>query len=289
MKLGWVVNLLLAIGVVGLAVYAFHKNKEPKEPSFKLSQLSAAAANKIVVESRARGAYTLEKRGELWFLTEPMQARADQTQVQRILDLLSASSKEKLNATQLERFELLTPSLKVTIDGQAFAFGTSNPLTQEQYVATTDGVYLLSAYFGSLAPTQADRMLTHRLLSEGETPVGFTFKGFNVTQKDGKWTLAPPPAREQDRPSQDDLNRWADDWRFASSLATQTWSGKPPAETVQVKLADGKTIAIAVVQKAPELILARPDEKLQFHFSGESGRRLMQPEPSKDKHGAGAS
>jgi hypothetical protein len=289
MRLGWIANLLLAIGVIGLAVYAFHKNKQPKEPSFKLSQVSSAVANKIVVEPRTGVAYSLEKRGEVWFLTTPTQARADQTQVQRILDLLSASSKEKLAATQLERFDLVNPTVKVTINDQSFAFGTTNPLTQEQYVATTDGVYLLSAYFGSLAPSRADRMLTHRLLSENETPVGFTFKNFSVIQKDGKWTLTPQPAEESERPSQDDLNRFADDWRFASSLATQPWTGKTARETVQVKLADGKVVTIDIVQKEPELILSRSDEKLQFQFSAETGKRLLRPEPAKDKRGAGAS
>ena len=31
----------------------------------------------------------------------------------------------------------------------------------------------------------------------------------------------PAPASDKERPSQDDLNRWVDDWRYASSLVTQ--------------------------------------------------------------------
>lgn len=288
MKRGWAVNLLLLIGVIGLGVYAFHKSKEPKEPSFKLSMLSPSAVKTIVVEPRSDPAYRLERRGELWFLAAPMEARADQSQVQRVLDLLSASSKEKLGATDLQRFDLTAPVLKVVIDGQTFAFGSTNPLTQDQYVATGDAVYLVSTYFASLVPKQADRMLTHRLFSEKEIPVGFAFKGFSVEQKEGKWTLTPP-AQQSERPSQDDLNRWADEWRYASSLATRAWSGKPGHDLVRVKLSDGKTIPFTVVQTTPELILARADEKLQFQFSGEMSRRLLQPEPAKEKPGAGAS
>jgi hypothetical protein len=289
MKLGWIVNLLLLIGVAGLGTYAWHKAGQPKEPSYKLSTLPTTGVKRIEVAPRSTPGYTLEKRGETWFLTAPIEARADQNQVRRMLDLLSATSKEKLAATELKRFELDSPALKVTMDGQTFSFGTTNPLTRDQYLASGDSVYLVSTYYASLVPSGSDRMLTHSLFNESEKAVGFQFKGFSVEQKDGKWTVAPQPATDQERPSQDDLNRWADDWRYASSLVTQPWTGKPTPDTVRVKLADGRSIVLNVVRREPELILARPDEKLQFQFSGEMTRRLLNPAPRKDKEGAGAS
>jgi hypothetical protein len=289
MKLGWIVNLLLLIGVIGLGTYAWHKGNQPKEPSYKLSALPTADVKKIEVAPRSAPEYALEKRGKTWFLTAPIEARADQTQVQRMLDLLAATSREKLAATDLKRFDLDPPALKVSIDGQAFSFGSTNPLSQDQYLATGDSVYLVSTYYASLVPSASDRMLTHSLFDESEKAVGFKFKDFSVEQKDGKWTLAPQPSADSERPSQDDLNRWADDWRYASSLVTQQWTGKPTPDSVHVKLADGKTIVFAVVRRAPELILARPDEKLQFQFSGEMTRRLLNPQPAKDKESAGTS
>ena len=290
MKVGWIVNVLLLAAVIGLGAYAWHKGNQPKEPSHALSILSSSAVKKIEVTRRDGPGYTLEKRGEVWFLASPLQVRADQSQVQRLLDLLAATSKEKLAATDLKRFDLDPPTLKVTIDNQVFSFGTTNPLTQEQYLATGDSVYLVSSYYLSLIPAQSDRLLTHNLFHQDEKPVSFAFKDFHVDQKDGKWTVVPAPA-EKERPSQDDLNRWADDWRLSSSLLTQIWDGKATGETVQVKLANGKTVVFAVVRKEPELVLARPDEKVQFQFSGEMSRNLMHPPTAaaKDKPGAGAS
>lgn len=289
MKLGWIVNALLLIGVIGLGTYAWHKASQPKEPGYKLSALTIAGVKKIEVAPRSAPGYALEKRGETWFLTAPIEARADQIQVRRMLDLLSAASKEKLAATDLKRFDLDPPALKVSMDGQSFSFGSTNPLSQDQYLGTGDSVYLVSTYYASLVPGTSDRMLTHNLFNESEKAVGFKFKGFSVEQKDGKWTFVPQPPSHKERPSQDDLNRWADDWRYASSLVTQPWTSKPTPDGVEVKLADGKTIAFIVVRREPELILARPDEKLQFQFSGEMTRRLLNPGSAKDKEGAGAS
>jgi len=293
MKLGWIVNALLLAAVIGLGAYAWHKGNQPKEPSHSLSTLSPSAVRKIEVTRRDGAGYTLEKRDENWFLTSPLEVRADQSQVQRLLDLLAATSKEKLAATDLKRFDLDPPAVKVTLDNQVFSFGTTNPLTQEQYLATGDSVYLVSSYYLSLIPTQGDRLFTHNLFHQNEKPVSFAFKDFRVEQKDGKWSVMPAPA-EKERPSQDDFNRWADDWRLSSSLLTQVWDGKATSETVQVKLADGKNVVFAVVRKEPELVLARPDEKVQFQFSGEMSRTLMHPpavvaKDAKEKAGAGAS
>jgi len=276
MKFGWLVNLVLLVGVAALAGYAWHQSKQPKEPSHKLSTLSAAAAKRIEVAGKSGNAYTLEKDTDTWFLATPMRARADQSQAQRILDLLSATSKDKLPATDVARFDLDRPALTVKIDDQVFAFGMTNPLTQDQYLASGDGVYLVSAYYASLIPAQAERMLAHNLFQPQETPVGFTLNDFRVVQQDGKWTLQPPPAEGAEQLSADEINRWAEDWRFASSLVTQPWNGKPAARVVRVKLADGKVLDLSILQTEPEMILGRPDEKLQFRFSGEMSRRLLQ-------------
>jgi Domain of unknown function (DUF4340) len=289
MKLGWVVNLLLLVGVIGLGVYVWHRGNQPAEPSYKLSAQTASAATKISVAMKKGGSYALEKRDNAWYLIAPLQARADQTQVQRVLDLLAATSKEQMPATELKRFDLDAPPVSVTVDGQTFAFGTINPLTQEQYIATGNNVYLVQSYYASQVPVSADRMLAHNLFRQGETPAAFTFKSFNLTQKDGKWTVTPAPAEEKDRPSQDELNRWVDDWRFASSLSTQPAASKPATETISVKLSDGKTLDFSVLSKEPELVLVRKDEKLEFHFSGEMSKRLLQPVSGKEAARAGAS
>ena len=288
MTRGLIVNLLLLIGVLGLGTYAWQKVRQSNEPTYRLSTLPSGSVKKIQVAPRNGPGYTLEKHVDTWFLSAPIEARADLSQVQRILDLLSATSKEKLAATELQRFDLDPPALKVTMDGQTFSFGTINPLTREQYVASGDGVYLVSTYYASLVPSSSDRLLTHSLFKEGEKPVAFRFKAFSVEQKEGKWTVTPPLAGEQ-QPSQDELNRWFDEWRYASSLVTQPWDGKPAPDSVQVRVTDGKTIVFSVLRREPELILARPDEKLQFQFSGEVARRLLNPAAPKEKEGAGAS
>jgi hypothetical protein len=276
MRTGWLVNLLLLIGVAGLAAYALWGRKGEDAPGNAIAAVKAAEVKRVIIEPRDAKGMILEKQGEDWFLAQPLQARADHSQVDRLLDLLSAKSREQLPATELQRFELDAPELKVSFDGHTVAFGTTNPLSQDQYVLSGNGVYLLPPYYRSLVPQSPERVLTHALFRRDEKPVAFVLKGFRVEQRDASWTLSPVPA--QDKPGADDLNRWVDGWRYASSLLTQpAAAGKAPAETIEVRLADGRLLTLGVRQREPELVLVRADEKLSFHFSGEMARQLLSP------------
>jgi hypothetical protein len=273
MKRGWIVNVLLLAVVAALGWYVLYRPAD-EAPQHRLTTLAPSTVSRVVIEPRAGEPIELAKRGDDWYLVRPFEARADRSQVERLLEITSATAKEKLAATDLARFDLDRPALAVTLGDQRFAFGTANPLTQEQYVLAGDSVYLLPAFYASLVPQRAERLLTHSLFIEGESPTAFVLPGFRVELQDAKWVRLPDSSKEA--LSQDDMNRWVDGWRFASSLVTQRAS-LPAGQPIQVRLADGRTLKLGIVQKQPELILTRPDEKLQFHFSGEVARRLLNP------------
>ncbi len=286
MKRGWIVNVLLLAAVAALGWYVLYRPAD-EAPQHKLTTLAPSTVSRVAIEPRAGEPIELDKRGDAWYLVRPFQARADRSQVERLLEITSATAKEKLAATDLVRFDLDRPVLAVTLGEQRFAFGTVNPLSQEQYVLAGDGVYLLPAFYASLVPQRAERLLTHSLFIEGESPTAFALPGFRVELRDAKWVRLPANGKEE--LSQDDLNRWVDGWRFASSLLTQRASTKA-GEPIQMRLADGRTLKLGILQRQPELILVRPDEKLQFHFSGEMARRLLSPpEPTAPAADAAAS
>ena len=85
--------------------------------------------------------------------------RADQASVQRILSIIAAKSKDKITSTNLEKFGLTNPELKLKLfrdknNVEEFTFGTHNPVTDEQYVAHRNAVYLVSNAYAEAAATQ---------------------------------------------------------------------------------------------------------------------------------------
>lgn len=274
MKSRLLLNLALAALVMVLALFVWFKPKPAVQAEFKLSTLAAGDIGRIVIEKAGQSAIVLQKTPAGWRLSSPFQARAEGGTVGHLLEILAAASPQRFPAADLGRFQLDRPLLRLTLNDQEFSFGAQNPLTGEVYVATSGGVHLVAPRYLASALKAPTDFVSRAFLAGEEKPVGFEFADLKLDrQSDGKW-LASPPHPDW---SQDDLNRWADEWRHASSLVAQPHDGSPPVESFALRLLDGKTIACGILRREPELVLLREDEKLQYHFPAEAGKRLLRP------------
>lgn len=278
MKRSLLVNIVLALLVLGLGLWFVLKPKEPEKggPAVAVSQKKAAEAKRIAITRKGLPEFVLEKDAAgHWVQTAPFPARVDASKAGRLLDILGATAKTTYPATDLARFELDQPAVRVTIDDQTFAFGSVNAVTDEQYLLGSDRVFLVSPVHGFSLPNQADSLASHMLLAEDEIPNAFVLPGFKLELKDGKWAATPPgdPAKI----SQDDYVRWAENWRMAASLATQVASGKEAGDAVRIGLQNGRTLELIVASRTPELRLLRTDENLVYVFPADTATRLLTP------------
>jgi hypothetical protein len=267
-------NLALAGLVAALSLLVWLKPKPMAPTEFKLSTLASASINRIAIERPDQPAIVLEKDLTGWRLSAPFQARAEGTTVGRLLEILSAASLQRFPATDLGRFQLDPPLLRLTLNEQEFSFGTQNTLTGEVYVATRGGVHPVAPSYLVHAMKMPADFAARTLLAEEEKLSGFEFADLKLNQNDeGKWLASPA------RPnwSQDDINRWVDEWRHASSLITQPYDGTAPLESLTLRLGNGKLVNCKILRREPELVLLREDEKLQYHFPAEIGKRLLNP------------
>lgn len=270
-RVGWL-NAVLALAVAALALFVYLKPADaPVEHA--LSAAKPDAARVVRLERSGAAPVALEKRGEEWFLTSPLATRASPLQVERLLAIAGAKSAVRLAATDLARFDLERPAVRVTIDGQRFDFGIVNEISREQYVRTGETVYAVSARYGAGLPAGPGDLLDRQLLAKSEVPEQIELNGFTVTREDGKWVAKPPG----DDLSQDDLQRWADDWRHASALRVEPYGKGTPVAEVKMRFRDGKALSLGVLSREPEVALLRPDEKLVYYLSRAAARRLLAP------------
>ena len=279
MKSKILLNLTLIAALVALSLYAYFKPWQQAAPSIKLTQLKRDDVTRIAVEPRAAATIKLEKLDGAWRIVAPLAAQAESTQVDRLLDIVNANAKQKLANADLAQFDLSPPPVRVTLNDQAFAFGRVNDITYEQYVATAEGVYLVAPLYGYGIPTDAAKLLSRRLLDAGEVPVGFDFGRYRIERDDkGTWAASGEFATAKDSPlSQDDFNRWADEWRYTSALSIEPDKGNRSPERVNVRFKGGKTVAMRIVQKEPDFQLVRSDNAMRYHFGVEVGHRLLDP------------
>lgn len=263
--------LFVAVAVLGAYVY-FKPARAPLE--YPLSSLKPQEIKSIRVERPGDAAPLLiERRQDGWHIASPFAARADALRAHQVLAIAEAKSAHRLPATELERFELDRPVARVTLAGQTFSFGLVNAVTREQYVLSGDNVYTLHPKYGAALPARPADAANRQLFAADETPVRIELRDFTVEQRNGKWTLAPSAGAM----SQEDLMRWVDEWHLASALRVEPWAKGKVLSEIRVRLKNGGSFTLGVLARQPELVLARSDEKLQYHLRAEAAKRLLSP------------
>lgn len=270
---GGLLNGLLALVVAALALFVALK-PESEPPAYRLSKLRAKDVQRIQLERRGDPEVVIERQASGWRISAPVSARADPFQVERLLGILDATTRHRLPVQDLDRFQLEAPLTRLTIDGETFSYGAVNSVTHEQYVLAGEAVYALAPRYGAMIPANLSQLIRKQVFEESEVPVRLEFRDFTVWKESGAWRVLPAGNAVL---SQDDIQRWIDGWRHASALRAEPYSGERPADTFRIALQDGKTLQMHILQSTPELILARADEKIRYHFPAQTGKRLLAP------------
>ena len=157
MKKRWLLNLVMLAVVAGLVTFLYLRPQANIDaaPQHEVSTLKLADFTSIKVEFPTKAPTSFEKVDGLWRMTAPHKTRANQLAVQRILSIIAAKSTEKFPTNDLAKFGLDNPQLRLkltnTAGTQEFVFGTFNPVTEEQYVAFKDAIYLLPGSYAELS------------------------------------------------------------------------------------------------------------------------------------------
>jgi hypothetical protein len=270
-------NIVLALVVAGLALFLLLKPEKAGPQKFRLSQLQAGAITQVTLAPAKRDTIVLEKRGEDWRMSAPFPARADANRVASTLEILQAQSETRLPAQDLQKFELDQPFVRLRVKDQAkeqeFIFGGRQPVSNQIYVATEGHVYLVSpTYLMDVVRGPGD-FASKKLLAESDSIAGFAMPELKLTLKDGRWQREPNDGKL----SADQLNRYADEWRLALAMSVDKASDAKPLERLRLTLASGKTVAISLIARDPEVVLRREDEALDYRFPRDVGERLLNP------------
>ncbi len=282
MKRALATNLGLAVLVAAAGAWLWLRPAAPTaEPDFPVSSLKAAEVKSLRLELSGAPPVVLERTARGWRQSAPVAARTDELRVERLLGLLSARSKTRLPARDLERFDLQSPVARLVADGQAFAFGAVNTITNEQYLLAGEHVFLVQPIHGYSLPPPGETLASKLLLGEDEVPAAFELPGRRIGKRDGKWQMDAPSV-EAATLSQDDYLRWAERWRYASSLATVAAPPQPRGERIAIVLEDGRRIELLAREESGGFMLVRTDEKLEYRFAADLRARLLggpAPEP----------
>jgi len=270
-------GLVIAVALLALlAVYEPGKEKPKEEPN--LIALNSDGINSLRIERVNGPTIMLERQHGVWRMTDPLQVGVNDYRISSLLRISELKSLTQFPAAPdaLKQYGLDSPNATLIINGTTrIDFGNSTPIDQRRYVRIGNTVHLITDnYYYHLigAPTT---YVSNSLLDGNTSLVRLDLPGLVVAHQDGKWTATPQPAHF----SADQITQLIDHWRHAEALEVAPYDGRT-GDMVRLTLAGHKEpLVFLVTERTPELILARPDLKIQYHLPASSVADLLTLQP----------
>ena len=276
-KRRWLLNAGLLGLIAALAWIVVQRSGLQQDvPTPPLTGVSAAAVSHVRIERPEQPAIAIEKTGNEWKLTAPLPARANRLNVENLLRVLSAPAETRFPVVtaELPQYGLEKPSARVQLENEEIAFGTLHPLKNQIYVLHNNEVALIPSYHLSVATYPYTNFIDSRLFEESCKLTSLRLPAFMLSLKDGVWRRLPADKKL----TSDGINDFASEWQNASALGVEKFSGKESVDHIEIACArDGKieNIRLGILAYKPDFVLYRPDENLEYHFTEEAGKRLI--------------
>lgn len=275
----WLLNLALLalIGALALVVTIRHGRDDGSAPTV-LAAIDPGSIDRIRVAVNGQTESVLERHAGQWRLVAPLRARANEFKVEQLLQLGRTASELRFSVESgdLENFGLAPPQARVWLGAEELAIGALHPFKGSRYVRHGDSIYLVPILLGPES-YRASGLVSPRLLAPGSRLVEIELPGLRLQREHERW-LARPASSEL---SADQLNALVDEWQHAQAFAVTPYSGAGPVHRriyLAVQNAAGRPptkITLAVLSERPEFVLYREDEGLEYRFTEEGGRRLL--------------
>ncbi len=259
------VNLLL-LGLLALlgALAWLRPGQAPEgERHPPLTAIDPAGVRAIRVERSGQPAIVLRREDGHWLMQAPFRGRVDDARVRMLLRILAERSQRRVGGGDPARYGLAPPQATLTIDEARFEFGSAHPLEALRYVRTGDAVHLVvDATYHLLVGSGADLLDT--ALSRPDDPlVAVTLPGHALAKDDaGSWrdAGAVPLAAAG-------AAALADRWQTARALGVAPLRDAPALDEIVLRHASGAEIAYLILSPAPELVLGRADQGVEYRIA----------------------
>ncbi|SET32511.1 protein of unknown function [Nitrosomonas marina] len=271
------INLIMLATIVGLAIFLYltPQFQSDNDEAFQVSVRTSESVQSIRIV-RQEQEIELKRMMDGWYMVAPVFARADATAIEKLLNVLTANSRQRFPLKDVERFNLDQPVIELYIDDDYFAFGGFAPVTNEQYLAINGDVYLVSPRYAIWIPLNPLELINSTLMSDDELPVRFELNDMSVNYQNGTWQIDPEKAINQNG---DTLERWVQLWRDSRAIELMIKPQHNADDKVVAKIdfKDGRNVVITAVDDASRVVFYRANEQIGYLFTDSVSRQLLNP------------
>ncbi len=261
----WLINYVL---ILLICVFTYIGNRfevqTGYQPENRISQLKPQNIEQINIKT-ADHTIRLGKSGTSWQIESPVLWFANNIAVERIIDIVNSQTDSRLPSDEIDisTLGLQFPRAVLTLNQTDFIFGDTNNIGERRYLLTDDTVFLVKDRHLPFVSQGITGLLDRRLLPRSLAIRSFKAKAFQLSlSSDGKWQS------EDESHSKKGIDQLIDNWQTLEAKHIQRYQGtETPRQKINVGLDNDGLIEFYVLSIQPEIVIARADLGLQYHFA----------------------
>ncbi len=260
----WLINYLLLVLII---IFTWIGNKYPITEDQKfdrdaITKLKPQQIESINIET-ADGSIQLEKNENRWFISRPFVWFADNIAVERLASLVSTKFHSKLPKSEinLSTLGLSIPKAVVTLNQKSIYFGTTNQIGSRRYLMIDSTVYLVDDIHYAFISNGIAGLVDKRLLPAGSGLKSLQLPDFTLSHQSGNWVSSNPPQNSGR------IQAVIKNWQSLQASSVKAYNPDlSPLKKITAEFDNAQSSEFFLLSIQPEIIIARPDMKLQFHF-----------------------
>ncbi len=213
----------------------------------------------------------LKKQGLNWVIQSPVQWFANNIAAERLTTLVSVEPHSTLPSNQIDisTLGLRFPKAVVTLNNKSIYLGDTNQIGNRRYLMVDSNVYLADDNHYVFIRDGLTGLLDNRLLPSQLELKELQFSDFKLQKSNSGWTSNDQKA------STENINQLIKNWQQKQGLIKPYDKSIIPLNKVKAILQTSEEIDFFVLAIEPEIIIARPDLNIQYHFTDHDYYNLL--------------
>lgn len=283
MKRSYLTNLLL-LTLMMVLLWQLDRVETPEMVTTIGGELTPSMVQEITINRAMQSTIEIIKTGQGWELQQPFVARASDSRINMLLNLLDSIPGEQFAIDKdldLTSFGLAEADLAISFNNTTFVFGDSEQLSGQRYLRSRETIFLFNDAISPLLQASASGFIENRLFADSGQLQSLTLtyrtaqtlknKNMTLQLQNGLWQST------DDRFSADELTAMANAWQQAYAMQVSPNYSTAGIDFLTLKFAfdNGQTIEASARLTAQGLSVLIPERQLQYQFPASTALRLF--------------
>jgi Domain of unknown function (DUF4340) len=269
-------NLALLIFLLSLVAFIVVENTQTDTTKNSLlSELNVTDIHKLHIVKPGQPALRFIKTNNIWYMQSPFSVPANQSRISALLKITQAHSLAHYALAQVDlaQLHLNKNALTITLNEMTLRLGTTEPLSGSRYVLQGEQVHLIMDRYSHLISSASTGFVSPVLINPNASISALHFPELQLRLNDGRWQHATLPQTRMNNP--DHIQQLLDEWHYARAQNIRVLDKSLPISARVQVTTQQQVLYFNLINTADEIILQRNDLGLQYHFTLDTGRRLL--------------